>query len=71
MRFVAKSVRRVGKMAGAHVARFARDDSGAAAVEYGVLIALISLAIAGTLIAIGGQIRDGVFGAVSTAITGA
>lgn len=68
MRFVATSVQRFGKIVGAHVTRFARDDSGATAVEYGILIALISLAIAGTLIAIGGQIRDGVFGAVSTAI---
>lgn len=71
MRFLATSVQRFGKIAGAHMNRFARDDSGATAVEYGILIALISLAITGTLVAIGGQLRDGVFGAVSTAITGA
>ena len=71
MQFIATSVQRFGKIAGAQATRFFRDDSGATAVEYGILVGLISLAIAGTLIAIGGQIRDGVFAAVSTAITGA
>jgi pilus assembly protein Flp/PilA len=40
-----------------------RDDEGATAVEYGLLIALIATIIIGTVGALGGQI-DAAFGAL-------
>ena len=45
--------------------RFLRDESGATAVEYGLLTALISVAIMGTLNALGAGLSD-TFSTVST-----
>ena len=45
--------------------RFLRDDSGATAVEYGLLTALISVAIMGSLSAVGAGI-SGTFSTLST-----
>lgn len=43
--------------------RFAKDESGATAIEYGLIAALISVVIIGALIAIGPKVKglfDGV-----------
>lgn len=39
-------------------ARFAKDESGATAVEYGLLASLIALAIIGTVTALGGRLVE-------------
>ena len=39
------------------VIRFAKDERGATMVEYGLLVALISAAILGTLMAIGEEMK--------------
>ncbi|MEP0232333.1 MULTISPECIES: Flp family type IVb pilin [Roseibium] len=49
---------------------FAADESGSTMVEYGLLLGMISVAILTTLGAIGGTIRDDVFGAVADALSG-
>ena len=46
---------------------FARDESGAAAVEYGLLASLIALAIVGAVTLLGTEL-SGVFNSVKTAI---
>jgi len=46
-----------------------RDDEGATAVEYGLLVALIAAVIVGIVVTLGGQIQDA-FESVSTAING-
>jgi pilus assembly protein Flp/PilA len=53
------------------LARLCRDDSGATAIEYGLIIALVFLAILGALTAFGDATRtlfDGVMTAVQSAI---
>ncbi len=47
--------------------RFVNDESGATAIEYGLLAALISVAIIATLKLIGPKL-DGAFKAVETAL---
>jgi pilus assembly protein Flp/PilA len=37
--------------------RFFRDEEGATAVEYGLLVALIAAVIVGTVLTLGGQIN--------------
>ena len=49
--------------------RFDRED-GATAVEYGLMVALIAVAIILTVTAIGGELNR-LFGEVETALTGA
>ncbi len=44
--------------------RFAKDESGATAIEYGLIAALISVVIIGILITVGGKI-EGMFNKVS------
>lgn len=39
-------------------ARFAKDESGATAIEYGLIAALIAVVIIGALQLLGGSIRD-------------
>lgn len=39
-------------------ARFAKDESGATAIEYGLIAALIAVAIIGAAGALGGKISD-------------
>jgi len=46
---------------------FWRDDSGATAIEYGLLIGLLALAIVGVLGALSGAL-NGAFGRAKTAI---
>jgi pilus assembly protein Flp/PilA len=46
-------------------ARFANDESGATAIEYGLIAALIGIAIIAAATALGGQLST-TFGAIST-----
>jgi pilus assembly protein Flp/PilA len=52
----------------ATLSRFARDDSGATAIEYGLIAALISVVIIGALTKIGGSLNT-TFTSVNTALT--
>ena len=55
------------------LARFVRDDSGATAIEYGMIIALIFLAILGSLTAFGqatGDLFDSAMNAIRSAMGG-
>jgi pilus assembly protein Flp/PilA len=45
--------------------RSRRDERGATAVEYGLMVALIAVVIIGTVAALGTQL-DGMFGGVAT-----
>ena len=38
--------------------RFFKDEEGATAVEYGLLVALIAAVIIGTVVTLGGQINN-------------
>ena len=49
-------------------ARFAKDESGATAIEYGLIAALISVAIIGVVTTMGGNLRA-VFTDIGTALT--
>jgi pilus assembly protein Flp/PilA len=40
------------------IRNFFKDESGASAVEYGLLVALIAVAIIGAVTALGGSLRD-------------
>lgn len=53
--------------------RFAKDESGATAIEYGLIAALISVVIIGALVAIGPKVKgmfDGVDAALDEAAEG-
>jgi len=54
----------------AAVQRFARDETGATTVEYGMIVGMISVAIIATLTSIGVTIRDDIFGVISTSMSG-
>jgi pilus assembly protein Flp/PilA len=47
------------------IQRFIRDERGATAIEYGLLTALISVVIMGSLDALGGSLKE-TFSTVST-----
>ena len=47
--------------------RFAKDESGATAIEYGLIAALIAVVLIGALTAVGGSLKSK-FSAVSTAL---
>ena len=49
---------------------FVRDEEGASAVEYGLIVGLIAVAIILTVTALGGNL-DGLFSDVNTSIEGA
>ncbi|MFV0369777.1 MAG: Flp family type IVb pilin [Hyphomicrobiaceae bacterium] len=51
-------------------ARFANDESGATAIEYGLIAAILSVAIILTLQQVGDDL-DAVYQAISTALQGA
>ena len=42
------------------------DESGATAVEYGIMIAAIAAVIVATVFAIGGEVRDSLFSNIDT-----
>ncbi|MDO9527031.1 MAG: Flp family type IVb pilin [Gemmobacter sp.] len=48
--------------------RFAKDTSGATAIEYGLIAALVSVLIIGALTLLGPQLAD-VFEGITTALT--
>ena len=50
-----------------HMIRFAKQDEGATAPEYGLMVALIAAVIVGTVTTIGTQL-NAVFTTVSTAL---
>jgi len=50
--------------------KFLQDESGATAIEYGLIAALVSVAAIAALTAMGGSLNT-MFTAVSTALTGA
>ncbi|KKB76718.1 hypothetical protein VW35_18400 [Devosia soli] len=49
-------------------ARFAQDESGATAIEYGLIAALISVVIIGAVTTLGGTL-NGVFTTINTKLT--
>ena len=49
------------------VTRFLKDESGATAIEYGLIAALIAVVLVGTLTALGGQLNT-TFTAVQNAM---
>jgi pilus assembly protein Flp/PilA len=52
----------------ADLRRFLADERGATAIEYGLMIALISLTIIGTIEALGQSINSVLFGQIVTAL---
>ena len=52
------------------VSRFVKDESGATAIEYGLIAALIAVVIIGAVQALGGQLST-TFGAVTTGLQNA
>ncbi|WP_244953810.1 Flp family type IVb pilin [Stappia indica] len=46
-----------------------RDEAGATAIEYGLIMGLVSFAIIGALLSIQGILGDDVFGVVASAIS--
>jgi pilus assembly protein Flp/PilA len=52
------------------LSRFVRDESGATAIEYGLIAALISVVIITAITAVGTQLTK-TFNTVSTALSGA
>ena len=50
--------------------RFAKDEDGATAIEYGLIAALVSVAAIGALTAMGGSLQN-MFTSVSSALSGA
>ncbi len=54
----------------AHVSKLMRDESGATAIEYGLIAALISVVIIGALTLVGNDLT-GVFNNVANALTNA
>ena len=52
------------------IARFIRDEAGATAIEYGLIAALVAVAIIAALTALGTSL-DGIFTTVSTELDGA
>ena len=49
------------------VTRFLKDESGATAIEYGLIAALIAVVLVGTVGAVGGSLQN-VFTAVNNAL---
>lgn len=52
------------------IKKFAQDESGATAIEYGLIAALVSVVAVGSLQAVGGSL-SALFGDVSDDLTGA
>jgi pilus assembly protein Flp/PilA len=52
------------------ISRFVQEDSGATAIEYGLIAALVSVAAIGALTAMGNSLST-MFGTVSTALSNA
>lgn len=52
------------------VTRFLKDESGATAIEYGLIAALIAVVLVGALNAVGGSL-EGAFNKISSEVSGA
>ena len=52
------------------VTRFLKDESGATAIEYGLIAALIAVVLVGALQAVGGSLQ-GAFNTISDEVDGA
>jgi pilus assembly protein Flp/PilA len=50
------------------LARFATDQQGATAIEYGLIAALISVAIMATVFSMGQGIKDTLYGQISNSL---
>ena len=50
-----------------HIVRFMKEEDGATAVEYGLMVALIAAVIVGTVKILGGQVNNA-FNTVSAAM---
>ncbi|MBO0347495.1 Flp family type IVb pilin [Roseibium limicola] len=50
---------------------FLRDERGAVAMEYGVIVLLMGIAIVATLMSIGDTLRDSYYGEINTALESA
>ena len=50
--------------------RFLKDESGATAIEYGLIAALIAVVLVASLHAVGDAL-DGAFGTIATEVSGA
>ena len=50
------------------ITRFVKDESGATAIEYGLIAGLISVVIIGTVVSLGGTL-DGVFSTIDSELT--
>ena len=48
--------------------RFVKDESGATAIEYGLIAGLISVVIIGAVTSVGGKLQD-TFNGIATALT--
>ncbi|WP_246476192.1 Flp family type IVb pilin [Roseibium litorale] len=71
MPFNGHSTRKMTRNVSAFLRRFGECESGATMVEYGLIVAMISVAITGTLMAIGQAIRDDVFTVIVNAFNNA
>ena len=49
------------------IGRFVRDDSGATAIEYGLIVALIAVVIITAVVTLGGHLNNA-FGSVNTGL---
>lgn len=65
-----KVLGRISAFTQAQLSRFAREDEGATAVEYGLIVALIAGVIITVVITLGGQI-GAAFTSISNSLTGA
>ena len=61
---------RILSRSAAAVQHFWADDTGEVMIEYGLIVGMISVAIIGTLMAIGTTLRDDFFGAIVLAFGG-
>ena len=52
-----------------HLIKFLKDEEGATAVEYGIMVAAIAAVIIGTVVILGGR-TDDAFNDVNTAMEG-
>jgi pilus assembly protein Flp/PilA len=50
--------------------RFCTDERGATAIEYGLIVALISVAMMATVFAVGTEIKGALFGKIMAGLSG-
>ena len=57
-----------GRAAGGVVARFALNESGATAIEYGLIVALIAVVIIAGLTSLSGTVQSKLYNVINAAI---